>query len=67
MERSISRWCYMFQRDSFHTLIGSKEKKKPGNFPQLLKDATLYDRYQDSEINGTKSEPSKWTATGDGG
>ena len=57
----------MFQRDSFHTLIGSKEKKKPGNFPQLLKDATLYDRYQDSEINGTKSEPSKWTATGDGG
>lgn len=57
----------MFQRDSFHTLIGSKEKKKPGNLPQLLEDATLCDRYQDSEINGTKSKPSKWTAAGDGG
>lgn len=57
----------MFQRDSFHTLIGSKEKKKTGNLPQLLEDAMLCDRYQDSEINGTKSEPSKWTATGDGG
>lgn len=67
MERLISRWCYMFQRDSFHTFIVSKGKKKPGNFPQLLEDATLCDRYQDSEINGTKSEPSKWTATGDGG
>lgn len=67
MERSISRWCYMLQRDSFHILIGSKEKQKPVNFPELLEDATLCHRYQDSEIDGTKLGPSKWTSTGDGG
>ena len=67
MDRSISRWYYMFQRDSFHTLIGSKEEKKPVNFPELLEDATLCHRYQDLEINGTKSEPSKWTSAEDGG
>lgn len=57
----------MFQRDSFHTLIGSKEEKKPVNFPELLEDATLCHRYQDLEINGTKSEPSKWTSAEDAG
>lgn len=40
----------MLQRDSFHTLIGSKEKQKPVNFPELLEDATLCHRYQDSEM-----------------
>lgn len=51
-----------------HTYWVRGKEEKPLNFPELLEDAMLCDiYYQDSEINGTKPEPSEWTPTGGAG